>query len=67
MEVLPNSLQLMAKAAQDAGLSTSGTVKEMLELQKQGKLVSSEIIPHFSKRMSEAAKANGGLEAAQKI
>lgn len=54
----------MAKAAQDAGLSPSGTVKEMMELQQQGALVSSEVLPHFAKRLREAAQSNGGLEKA---
>lgn len=65
-EVLPNSLQLMAKAAQDAGLSTNGTVKEMYALQQSGSLVSSKVLPFFAKRMHEAAIANGGLKEALK-
>lgn len=56
----------MAKAAQDAGLTIDGTVKSMMDLQQKGGLISSKVLPHFAKRMSEAAKANGGLENAMK-
>ena len=65
-EVLPNAIPLMAKAAQDAGLTVNGTVKEMMALQQTGGLISSKVLPHFAKRMSLAAKANGGLENAMK-
>lgn len=61
---MPQAIQLMSKAAQDAGLSINGTVKEMMDLQQQGALTSSVVLPHFAKRMSEAARANGGLEKA---
>lgn len=63
-EVLPNSMQLMAKAAQRAGLSTNGTIKEMLALQQTGSLISSKVLPHFSDLLHEAAVNNGGLENA---
>jgi hypothetical protein len=63
-EVLPNAIPLMAKAAQDAGLTVNGTVKEMMKLQQTGGLISSKVLPHFAKRMSEAARANGGLDKA---
>jgi len=65
-EVMPNAIQLMSKAAQDAGLTVNGTVKEMMALQQTGGLISSKVLPFFAKRMSEAAKANGGLENAMK-
>jgi hypothetical protein len=64
MEVLPQSMKLMALAAQDAGISVTGTVAEMLKLQQAGALVSDKVLPHFGKRMREAARANGGLDAA---
>ena len=54
----------MALAAQDAGISVTGTVAEMLKLQQAGALVSDKVLPHFGKRMREAARANGGLDAA---
>ncbi len=63
-EVLPNAIPLMAKAAQDAGISVDGTVKSMMELQQKGALISSEVLPHFAKRLSDAAQANGGLNSA---
>ncbi|QXN60113.1 hypothetical protein KUA24_46 [Vibrio phage HNL01] len=54
----------MAKAAQDAGLSVDGTVKSMMDLQQKGALISSKVLPHFAKRLRDAAQANGGLEKA---
>lgn len=63
---MPNALHLMAKAAQDAGISTSGTVKEMLKLQQEGKLTSSVVLPHFAKQLRSAASANGALKEALK-
>lgn len=54
----------MAKAAGDAGLTVDGTVKSMMELQQKGGLISDKVLPHFAKRMSEAARANGGLDKA---
>ena len=63
-EVLPNAIPLMAKAAQDAGLSVNGTVSEMMDLQQKGALLSEKVLPHFARRMSEAAQANGGLASA---
>ncbi|AUR92159.1 tape measure protein [Vibrio phage 1.170.O._10N.261.52.C3] len=65
-EVMPNALQLMSLAAQDAGISVTGTYKELQELQVRGEVISSKVLPHFARRMSEAAQANGGLEAALK-
>ena len=61
-EALPNAIPLMAKAAQDAGLSVSGTAEEMRELQRNGQLLSSKVLPYFAKRLHSAAIANGGLE-----
>lgn len=57
-------MKIMALAAKDAGLSVSGSVAEMLKLQQAGALVSDKVLPHFGKRMREAARANGGLEKA---
>lgn len=54
----------MAKSAKDAGLTVNGTVKEMMELQMKGGLISEKVLPHFAKNMSAAARANGGLEKA---
>ena len=64
MEVLPNAIQLMAGAAKDAGLSLNGTVKELFKLMEEGKVATNVILPHFSKRMREAAANNGALEKA---
>lgn len=54
----------MALAAKDAGLTVNGTVAEMMALQQAGGLISDKVLPHFAKRMSEAARANGGLDKA---
>ena len=62
MEVLPNAVQLMAKATQDAGLSVNGTVAEMNKLMEQGKLLSADVLPHFARNMRTAANANGALD-----
>ena len=64
MEVMPNAIQLMAQATFDAGLTTENTVAAMLKLQQTGGVISSKVLPHFAKRMQEAAQANGGLESA---
>lgn len=66
MDVLPNAIPLMAKAAGDAGLTLNGTVAEMLKLQQAGGLISEKVLPFFAKRMHQAAIANGGLEEAMK-
>lgn len=63
-EVLPNAIMIMAKSAKDAGLTTNGTVQEMMALQQTGGLISAKVLPHFAKNMSEAARANGGLNKA---
>lgn len=63
-EVLPNAIQIMAKSAKDAGLTVNGTVKEMMDLQQQGGLISTKVLPHFAKNMREAAQANGALDKA---
>lgn len=64
MEVLPNAVQLMAKATQDAGLSVNGTVAEMNKLMEQGKLLSADVLPYFARNMRAAANANGALDSA---
>lgn len=60
-EVLPNALQIMALATKDAGLSVNGTVGELMKLMEQGKVATATVLPFFSKRMREAAQANGAL------
>ncbi|QVV98387.1 hypothetical protein 2017DRC72_0390 [Vibrio phage ICP1] len=62
MEVMPNAMRLMALAAKDAGLSTDGTIKSLMKLMEQGKVAADVVMPHFAKRMREAA--SGGLEKA---
>lgn len=54
----------MAQATYDAGLTTENTVAAMLKLQQTGGVISKEVLPHFAKRMQQAAQNNGGLESA---
>ena len=54
----------MSKSAKDAGLTLDGSVKSMMALQQTGGLISAKVLPFFAKNMSEAARANGGLENA---
>jgi len=63
-EVLPNAILQMALAAKDAGLTLDGSVASMMALQQTGGLISEKVLPFFAKRMSEAARANGGLDKA---
>jgi len=63
-EVLPNAISLMGLAAKDAGLTLDGSVASMMALQQTGGLISEKVLPFFAKRMSEAARANGGLDKA---
>lgn len=55
-------MQLMAKSAQDAGLSVNGTVKELMGLMQNGQVMADKVLPHFAKRLREFA--SGGLEKA---
>ncbi len=60
---LPGAVQMMAKAAQDAGLTVKGTALELEVLMKKGKLMSADVLPFFAKRLQEFANANGALES----
>jgi tape measure domain-containing protein len=57
-EQLPGAYGMMAKAAQDAGLSVSGSTQELGKLLDEGKLASAEVLPFFAKRMEEAFGKN---------
>jgi tape measure domain-containing protein len=57
-EHIPGAYGLMAKAAQDAGISTTGTTQELAKLLEQGKLASTVVLPFFAKRMEEAFGKN---------
>jgi len=61
-EVMPNALQVMAKAAMDAGISTDGSVKSLMKLMEEGKVMANDVLPHFSKRLRETAAT--GLDKA---
>lgn len=61
MDRLPGAVQMMAKAAQDAGLTVNGTASELEDLMKKGKVMSADVLPFFAKRLQEFASANGAL------
>lgn len=61
-ERMPGVIQNLAKAAQDAGLSKTGSTKELDKLMTAGALSPELIMPFFAKRMMESAKAGGALE-----
>lgn len=63
MDRLPGAVQMMAKAAQDAGLTVNGTASELEVLMKKGQLMSADVLPFFAKRLQEFANANGALES----
>ena len=63
MDRLPGAVQMMAKAAQDAGLTVNGTASELDALMKKGKVMSADVLPFFAKRLQEFANANGALES----
>lgn len=55
-EVIPNAMQAMAKATQQAGLSVNGTISEMFKLMEEGKVKASAVLPFFAENMREFAK-----------
>lgn len=57
-EQLPGAYGMMAKAAQDAGLSVSGSTQELGKLLDEGRVASAEVLPFFAKRMEEAFGKN---------
>lgn len=59
---MPGAMQMLGKAAQDAGLSVNGTVAELSDLMKKGEVTAEDIMPFFAKRMQEAAERGGALE-----
>lgn len=61
---LAGAIKMMAAAAKDAGISTTGTTKELFKLQEQGLVVADKVLPHFAKRMRDAARENGALSKA---
>lgn len=63
-EVIPDAITHMAKAAQDAGISISGTRSELADLMEDGKVFTKDVLPFFNKRIREAYAP--GLEEALK-
>jgi tape measure domain-containing protein len=57
-EQLPGAYGMMAKAAQDAGLSVSGSTQELGKLLDEGRVASADVLPFFAKRMEEAFGKN---------
>lgn len=60
---LPVAISAMAKAAQDAKISVSGTTSELFELMKEGKVAAETVLPLFAKRVEEAL----GIKTLQKV
>lgn len=54
---------MMAKAAQDAGLTVNGTASELEDLMKKGQVMAADVLPFFARRLQEFANANGALES----
>ncbi len=57
-EQLPGAYGMMAKAAQDAGISVSGSTQELGKLLDEGRVASADVLPFFAKRMEEAFGKN---------
>lgn len=51
--VLPGAFNLMAKAAQMAGITTNGTTAELEEMMKKGKVLAKDVMPSFAKVLDE--------------
>ena len=59
---MPVSLQIFAKAAKEAGISTTGTTKELFKLMEKGLVPAVKIMPYVSKGFKEFANNNNALE-----
>lgn len=57
-ERMPGGMRLLAEAAQKAGISKTGTVKEFEEIMKSGKGDPTKILPELAKLMEEMADKN---------
>lgn len=57
-ERMPGGMKLLAQAAQNAGISKTGTVKEFEEIMKSGKGDPTKILPELAKLMEGLADAN---------
>lgn len=55
---IPGAFAMMGKAAQDAGISLSGSTQELGKLMEDGKVASAVVLPFFAKRMEEAFGKN---------
>ncbi len=53
---LPGAFGIMALAAKDAGISVTGTVSELEDLMKKGKLLAGDVLPAFGKRLDEVTE-----------
>lgn len=61
---MPVALQIFATAAKDAGISTSGTTKELFKLMENGLIPAQKIMPFVSKGFSKFANKNDALNIA---
>lgn len=61
-ERMPNGMALLAKAAQNAGQTKNGTVKEFGDLMQKGNADPKKILPELGKLMEELAMKNNAYE-----
>lgn len=63
-DILPSAITTMAQAAHDAGITVDSTTKSLYEAMEAGEVMSEDVLPHFGKRMWEAANRGGALQEA---
>lgn len=67
---IADAYNMMARAAKEAGVITGKTISEQVanlnKLMQQGKALSYEILPYFTKQLHEAARKNDALNYALK-
>lgn len=61
-ERMPGGMQLLATAAQNAKLTTNGTVKEFGDLMQKGNADPKKILPELGKLMKQLSEANHAYE-----
>lgn len=61
---LPGAMRAMARAAYNLGITSDDSIESMNKAMKEGRLVSEEVLPEFSKELWKAANQGGALEEA---
>lgn len=54
---LPGAFNLMAKAAQAAGITTNGTTAELEDLMKKGKVLADDVLPAFAQQLNAVTQS----------